>query len=324
MLRQIIIIVLVALIIAVLAGTGYFVMQRLDSNQNEPAASESPPALLTDLTPNGSAAPLANPNADEDGDGLTNAQEALWGSDPSNPDTDGDSYTDGQEVAAGHNPLIAGPNDKLPEGFNGQPLPSQGAGLPQAPLKPDQYFVENLDLSGGKDNLTDKYKGDVKETDRNADTLAAFVNQQPIVNKLPEVKADALQVSENSGSASINEYLNKIGSLAALTDRSLLSQALSDLYTSNDTGAIKSFLLQAQLYQNQLKAVKVPAQAVQVHRMLLGYTQLFIATTQQITKWNEDSVKAMVAVRQLNVNDQAYMPIILGELKRLRTLANGQ
>jgi hypothetical protein len=37
-------------------------------------------------------------NADPDNDGLTNAEEEQYGTDPANPDTDGDGLTDGQEV----------------------------------------------------------------------------------------------------------------------------------------------------------------------------------------------------------------------------------
>ena len=52
----------------------------------------------------GSAALAA---ADSDGDGLSNLQEYLHGTDPHNPDTDGDGLTDGEEVALGTNPLMA-------------------------------------------------------------------------------------------------------------------------------------------------------------------------------------------------------------------------
>lgn len=44
-------------------------------------------------------------NGDPDGDGLTNLQEYLRGTNPCNPDTDGDGYTDGQEVTLGKDPL---------------------------------------------------------------------------------------------------------------------------------------------------------------------------------------------------------------------------
>lgn len=44
-------------------------------------------------------------DADTDGDGLTDSQEAALGTDPNNPDTDGDTFNDGAEVAAGSDPL---------------------------------------------------------------------------------------------------------------------------------------------------------------------------------------------------------------------------
>lgn len=50
---------------------------------------------------------LVDPSADDDGDGLTNAQEAALGTNPDLADTDGDTYSDGAEVAAGSNPLVA-------------------------------------------------------------------------------------------------------------------------------------------------------------------------------------------------------------------------
>lgn len=58
------------------------------------------------------------PACDDDHDGLTNAQEAYWHTDPANPDTDGDGYLDGEEVLTGHNPLVKGPDDWLDPGRN--------------------------------------------------------------------------------------------------------------------------------------------------------------------------------------------------------------
>lgn len=56
--------------------------------------------------------------ADDDGDGLTNLQEATLGTDPKNPDTDGDGLTDREEVQVyGTNPLKQDTDeDGLPDG----------------------------------------------------------------------------------------------------------------------------------------------------------------------------------------------------------------
>jgi hypothetical protein len=50
----------------------------------------------------------SDPNLDSDSDGLTNAQETTYGTDPLKADTDGDGYLDGDEVANGFNPIGSG------------------------------------------------------------------------------------------------------------------------------------------------------------------------------------------------------------------------
>ena len=42
---------------------------------------------------------------DTDGDGLTDAEEEFYGTDPNNPDTDGDGFSDFEEIVAGTDPL---------------------------------------------------------------------------------------------------------------------------------------------------------------------------------------------------------------------------
>lgn len=53
-----------------------------------------------------------DPKGDPDKDGLTNEQEAYYGTDANDPDSDNDGYSDGQEVASSHNPLGSGKLNK--------------------------------------------------------------------------------------------------------------------------------------------------------------------------------------------------------------------
>lgn len=46
--------------------------------------------------------------ADADGDGLSDEEEKIYGSDPQKADTDGDGYKDGDEVRNGYDPIVAG------------------------------------------------------------------------------------------------------------------------------------------------------------------------------------------------------------------------
>jgi len=50
---------------------------------------------------------------DSDFDGLTDKEEEIYGTDPTNPDTDNDTFLDGEEISAGYNPLIPSPDDKI-------------------------------------------------------------------------------------------------------------------------------------------------------------------------------------------------------------------
>ena len=77
---------------------------------------------------------------DSDQDGLSDAEEKTYGTDPQNSDTDGDSYSDGVEVKSGYDPLKPAPGDKLV----------------QEESKTADYVPQVLGATTDEDNLTQK------------------------------------------------------------------------------------------------------------------------------------------------------------------------
>ena len=65
-----------------------------------------------------STALAARTASDLDGDGLANAAEATWGTNPRKADTDRDGLVDGREVKIGTNPLNRDTDgDRLTDGY---------------------------------------------------------------------------------------------------------------------------------------------------------------------------------------------------------------
>jgi len=103
--------------------------------------------LLPDGTPIGEdvdpdLGPPPPPDADKDG--LSDAQEMAWGTDPNNPDSDGDLVPDGEEVSAGTNPLL--PDSDKDGATDGE---EKGAGTD--PMNPD---TDKDGLSDGEELKT--------------------------------------------------------------------------------------------------------------------------------------------------------------------------
>lgn len=61
----------------------------------------------------GSSTEACVKSVDSDCDGLTNSEEASYGTNPQKYDSDDDGYSDGVEVKSGYNPLVKAPNDKI-------------------------------------------------------------------------------------------------------------------------------------------------------------------------------------------------------------------
>jgi hypothetical protein len=150
---------------------------------------------------------LAPPDPDTDGDGLTDAEEAILGTDPENPDTDGDGLTDGEEVLIYMtNPLVADTDgDGLSDGdevnvYFTNPLigDTDGDGLldgTEIALKAVHPCLDPLNPDSDGDNLSDGFELLVLGTnpclqDTDGDGLPDDIDPDPYINLIVDEVLD--------------------------------------------------------------------------------------------------------------------------------------
>jgi len=113
--KSLIILVVGVVVLAVIGGGAYFYRSSLPSGQVPVVVTPEPPVVEPPVVEPPSVT-TPQPGVDTDSDGLTDAEERLYGTDFRNPDTDGDSFLDGNEVFHRFDPLGFAPSTLLDTG----------------------------------------------------------------------------------------------------------------------------------------------------------------------------------------------------------------
>ncbi len=307
--RRVVIGILILLILSVLGGIAALIISQL-------GAPEEDPAQILQPTP---FPETEDPTADSDNDGLVNADEKIWGTNSSNPDSDSDGFLDGQEVQKNHNPTIASPNDKLPLGFkpkqNINPLEPSGSSIKSF----ESFFSDSVDVTGGSKNLTQEYDRKVSNKDKSPLTLSQFVQAQPITTSLPKLNDSAI-IAEQDIPLALAQYISVAGNIDPISDKARVSLAINDFLQNQNVTGFGTLADRVAVYQKSIQALRVPSTAVQYHKVLVGYCELLAGTFRQIAGYQNDQIKALVALRQLDAIDRQYYPIITQERSRLLNL----
>jgi len=135
---------------------------------------------------------ICDKSIDSDCDGLTNAEEKLYGTDPNNPDTDGDGYSDGVEVKSGYDPLKPAPGDKIATGENTSAVSNQAnAADANTPTLTDNYLQDFSSFVSSKDGQS------VSTADINTfadEQVAKNIGDPVTLDTLPDVDQSQIKI----------------------------------------------------------------------------------------------------------------------------------
>lgn len=211
---------------------------------------------------------------DADNDGLADAKEFIYGTDPHRADTDGDGYSDGGEVANGYDPSIAG-----------------SARIAEKPANLTQRYLARAQQPAMLDT---------------ADVIAFLSREPDLAFRLPEVAPTELRIAASSDSSQLSQYRAALADLALPQGFSsyndMARDALADRFTEADRIATELAELAASWQTRE-----VPAQAAGVQEKLVGllrmsrelFTDLHAAKTDPVRIiWNMERGRALTAVAQ--------------------------
>jgi len=117
---------------------------------------------------------------DFDRDGLSNAEEKLFGTNPKKSDTDGDGYSDGVEVESGYNPLIPAPGDRIikeKELVIITPIQSQTENITQKISEDVVSYIADAQEAGETEITTEAFSQAVFDA---VDQEVSFTNTTPV------------------------------------------------------------------------------------------------------------------------------------------------
>ncbi len=212
---------------------------------------------------------------DDDRDGLSNAKEIIYGTDPLNPDTDNDSYTDGNEVKHGYDPLLPG----------------------SARLK-----------NRKTNNLTQQFflwaqeTKNISEPTLSPNLINEFIDSQINTEvKLPKIELDELNIlyldKNENNLEEIQKYLIGLKKIS-LPDNFKNYQEIAEKALNGETELLNNALNSLNQTQEKLLNLAVPSQLAEIHQGYIGMTKFLTQLFDDLRNVQKDPIKMYINAKK--------------------------
>lgn len=253
-------------------------------------------------------------NIDSDSDGLTDTEEErIYHTDPVKPDTDGDTYKDGDEVKTGHDPLVNESGNKSST-QSATAVSSQEYNRFIATTPDD---LSKIDPTKYLDDTTLQDLNSGNPSSQSIDKLASLALSNAAISQtqgLPAVPDSALNITSASGKAAVQQYLLSLSSVLLPLVPFTNPQEMTDYLVAamgGDSTKAQTLVAVAKKAEDQLKALPVPNELVEVHKKIIGIVQTFQqSTTVLLNSDAVDSETGMVATNQLRIIGNASQDLL--------------
>ncbi len=232
---------------------------------------------------------------DIDGDGLSATFESFYNTDPNNSDTDGDGALDLEELQLGRDPTkpaVSEGSDKLGP-ITGSLVPDLGTYT--------QKYLASLPADIDRANILSK------------EQLEIFIEQER-GELLPQIPDSSLQINPATGKTEVSAYLDSISpghnkALRPVTNDDVETALTAQLQLNIEPMKIVVEALEQNL--GTLKALKIPAEVVDLHRTLLAATQALLSNVKLLRDIDNDFVGGLIASKNIDSLGAVFSDIAL-------------
>lgn len=226
---------------------------------------------------------------DSDGDGLSDWEEGLWGTDINQADTDGDGTKDGDEVAQNRDPLDGGPNDKLATSSLRSADEKNTTADIQSKVMP-QAFV----LAVARDSGEEITNEDIKR-------LASSLEADSALESTIYTESD-LNIKNNASPEDLRAYVNQLSEIIAShisgDQRNPLSVITVEMQDDNTkTIDLSSYISRNQKAIEQLQEIMVPRKYATDHLNIVNSTAKTKTALEAMQYVETDPVKGIYGIQ---------------------------